>query len=129
MSRPRKLASIGAITVIAIASSLALYPPNHSYTPDTLVRSVIAEAVVPAFPDNARPDIEWENGARRLWQNHPAEVRFYGMEDREAQNRVLKSVRKHLVESDLPNIGVRFFPKGRTSKHPVREIRYVLVQQ
>src|SRR5581483_1757832 len=130
MTRTRKrLALICAVVVAIVSGVMTAFPPYRSYTPDAIVHSVIAEAIIPAFPADARPDVEWEDGARRLWQSHPAEVRFYGIEEAVVQNRILESVRQHLAKSNLSSIAVCFFPKGRTSTHRVEEIRYLLIQK
>ena len=126
MTRTRKFTLISVIADAIAGVVVAAFPPYCSYAPDAIVRSVIAEEIAPT---GSRPDIEWQDGARNLWRSHPAEVRFYGIEDAAAQNRILESVRKHLAESDLPSIAVRFFPKGRTSTHPVKEARYILIQK
>ncbi|HXB02442.1 MAG TPA: hypothetical protein VNV15_06455 [Opitutaceae bacterium] len=126
MTRPRKLTLFSVIAAAIAGVVVAAFPPYRSYAPDAIVRSVIAEVIIPT---GSQPGIEWEDGARKLWQNHPAEVQFYGIEEAAAQNRILESVRKHLAESDLPSIAVRFFPKGRTRTHPVKEILYILIQK
>jgi hypothetical protein len=126
MIRTHKRTLICVIAVAIAGVVVSAFPPYRSYAPDAIVRSVIAEEIAPT---GSRPDLEWQDGARKLWQNDPAEVRFYGIEDAAAQNRILESVRKHLAESDLPSIAVRFFPKGRTSTHPVKETRYILIQK
>jgi hypothetical protein len=126
MTPARKLKLISIITGAIIGVFVSEFPPYRSYAPDAIARSVIAEEIALT---GSRPDIEWQDGARKLWQNDPAEVSFYEIEDAAAQNRILESVRKHLAESDLPSIVVRFFPKGRTRTHPVKEIRYILIQK
>jgi len=126
MTRTRTLALICTVVLATGGVAVVTVPPYRTYAPEAVVRSVISEALLPT---DARPEIEWRDGARKFWQNQPAEVRFYGVEEAATQNRILDSVRKHLAESDLPGIAVLFFPKGRTSTHPVEAMRSVLIQK
>ena len=126
MTTTRVSVLISSVIVASVAVVMIEVPPYRIYAPEAVVQSVLADAIVPA---NTRPEIEWTDGTRKLWRSYPAEVRFYGIEDAVIQNRVLDSVRKHLSESNIPRIAVRFFPKGKTSSHPVEQLRFIVIQK
>ncbi len=122
----RQFVSVCIVVLAALAVVIFVIPPYRTYKPEGIVRSVIAEAILTT---DIRPEIEWNDGARKFWRSQSAEIRFYGVEEFPTQNRILNSVRKHLVKSDLPEIAVRFFPKGRTNTNPVEEIRFILIEK
>jgi hypothetical protein len=126
MTHTRKFVLVGMIVIATVGVVFVTVPPYRTYAPESVVQSVISEAILPT---DARPEIEWTDGARKFWRTHPAEVRIFGLEEVAAQDRILNSVRKHLAETDLPEIVVRFFPKGRTSTHPVEAMRYTLIRK
>jgi hypothetical protein len=74
MTHPRTLALVCTVVIATVAVVMVTVPPYRTYAPEGVVRSVISEAILPT---DARPEIEWTDGARKLWQSHPAEIRFY----------------------------------------------------